>query len=144
MKKGDTLWDIAVLYKTNVKAIKDLNNLTSDTLKIGQKLLIPKNNETSVKNNDFYYTVKKGDTLWDIANLYNTSVSELKSLNNLNNNLLTIGQKIKIPSSKTYIVKKGDSLWKIAEEYNTTISNLVKINNLKNTTLQIGQVLKIN
>ena len=144
VKKGDTLWDIAVLYKTNVKAIKDLNNLTSDTLKIGQKLLIPKNNETSVKNNDFYYTVKKGDTLWDIANLYNTSVSELKSLNNLNNNLLTIGQKIKIPSSKTYIVKKGDSLWKIAEEYNTTISNLVKINNLKNTTLQIGQVLKIN
>ena len=43
VKKGDTLWDLAVLNNTSVKAIKDLNNLTSDTLKIGQQILIPKN-----------------------------------------------------------------------------------------------------
>ncbi len=142
VKKGDTLWDIAVLNKTSVKAIKDLNNLTSDTLKIGQQLIIPKSDNLGVKNNDNYYIVKKGDTLWDIAKLYNTSVSELKSLNNLNTNVLQIGQKLVIPS-KTYIVKKGDSLWKIAKENNTSISNLIKINNLKNTTLQIGQKLLI-
>ena len=82
--------------------------------------------------------------MWDIAKLYNTSVSELKTLNKLNTNILQIGQVLKIPNNKTYIVKSGDSLWKIAKDNNTTISDLIKLNNLKNTTLQIGQVLKIN
>ncbi len=143
VKKGDTLWDLAVKYNTTVKAIKELNNLTSDSLKIGQQILIPKNNNLSVKNDENIYIVKKGDTLWDIANLYNTSVSNLKSLNNLNTNILQIGQKLKVPSSKKYIVKKGDSLWKIARDNNTTINDLIKLNNLKSTTLQIGQVLTI-
>ena len=96
---------------------------------------------TSTSNIDSnYYIVKKGDTLWDIANKYNTSVSKLKSLNNLNTNLLKIGQKIKIPNN-LYTVKKGDSLWKIAKNYNTSINKLVNLNNLKSTNLQIGQKL---
>ena len=143
VKKGDTLWDLAVKYNTTVKAIKELNNLTSDSLKIGQQILIPENNNSSIKNDENIYIVKKGDTLWDIANLYNTSVSNLKSLNNLNTNILQIGQKLKVPSNKKYIVKKGDSLWKIARDNNTTINDLIKLNNLKSTTLQIGQVLTI-
>ena len=66
-----------------------------------------------VNNDSSYYIVKKGDTLWDIANKYNTSVSKIKSLNNLSTNIIQIGQKIKIPNN-LYTVKKGDSLWKIA------------------------------
>ena len=41
-----------------------------------------------------YYTVKSGDTLYSIANKYNLSVNELKSINNLSRNTLTIGQKL--------------------------------------------------
>jgi len=144
VKKGDTLWDLAVSNNTSVKAIKDLNNLTSDSLKIGQQLLIPNYSNSSVKNSENSYIVKKGDTLWDIAKKYNISVSELKTLNNLNTNLLKIGQVLKLPSQNIYIVKKGDSLWKIAKENNTTINDLIKINNLKNTTLQIGQKLLLS
>ena len=87
-----------------------------------------------------YYTVKKGDTLWDLAVKYKTNVKTIKDVNNLKSDVLQIGQKLILPS-KTYIVKKGDSLWKIAKEYGTTINDLVKLNNLKNTTLQIGQKL---
>ncbi len=100
------------------------------------------NNNSGVKNDYFTYSVKKGDTLWDIARLYNTSVDNIKKLNNLNNNSLKIGQVLKIPG-QLYIVKKGDSLWKIAKNNNTTINSLLKANNLKNTTLKVGQELII-
>ena len=88
------------------------------------------------------YIVKKGDTLWDIANKYNTSVDNLKKINNLKSNILYIGQVLKLPSN-IYIVKKGDSLWKIAKENNTSINKLINDNNLKSTILQIGQKLII-
>ena len=110
----------------------------------GIKYIPPKNNSVN------YYTIKKGDTLWDLAVKYNTSVKKIKDLNNLKSDTLKIGQQIIIPNynnlgvKNTYIVKKGDSLWKIAKEYNTTINDLIKTNNLKDTNLQIGQVLKIS
>lgn len=91
-------------------------------------------------SNDGYYIVKKGDTLWDIANKYNTSVNTLKSINNLSTDKLQINQKLKLPNN-LYTVKKGDSLWKIAKENNTTINDLIKLNGLKSTTIQIGQKL---
>ncbi len=143
VKSGDSLWNIAKEYNTTVDTLKSVNNLKSDKLTINQQLLIPKNSNSGVKNQGTY-TVRKGDTLWDIANEFNTTVSELKSLNNLSTNVLQIGQILKIPSSNnTYTVQKGDSLWKIAQKYNTTVNELMKLNNLSNSTLQIGQTLLI-
>ena len=103
----------------------------------------PANNDLGVNNDYFTYIVKKGDTLWDIARLYNTTVDKIKSLNNLNGNTIKVGQSLKVPG-KLYIVKKGDSLWKIAKNNNTSINDLIKLNNLKDTTLQIGQSLIIS
>ena len=101
-----------------------------------------KNPSSSSVSSEDYYIVKKGDNLWDIANKYNTSVSTLKSLNNLKSSVLQIGQKLKLPNNY-YIVKSGDSLWKIAKNNNTTINNLIKLNNLKNNTIYVGQKLLI-
>ena len=102
--------------------------------------------KASTSNNNFsesdVYIVKKGDTLWDLANKYNTSVTKIKELNKLNSNIIYVGQKLIIPNN-LYTVKKGDSLWKIAKNYNTTINKLIEVNNLKDTTLQIGQKLII-
>lgn len=94
------------------------------------------------------YVVKSGDSLWNIANRYNTTVNELKKLNNLNSNNLSIGQVILIPQqnttdTNTYTVKSGDSLWRIANRYNTTVDELKRLNNLTSNTLSIGQILKI-
>ena len=94
-----------------------------------------------------YYVVKKGDSLWKIANNYGTSVDELKEENNLKSNILNIGQILLIPkkegsvSQVQYMVKKGDSLWKIANNNNTTVDALKELNNLKTDTLSIGQIL---
>ena len=141
VKKGDSLWLIANKNGVSVDDIKNANNLTSNTLQIGQILIIP-DKKTSTK--EITYVVKKGDSLWLIANKYDTTVEKIKSANNLTNNTLQIGQVLTIPSSTeffTYTVKKGDNLWLIAKNYNTTVDNIKKLNNLTSNTLQIGQKL---
>ena len=140
VKSGDTLYGIASKYNTTVDELKSLNNLTSNTLSIGQTLKIPSG---TTSNNTSTYTVVKGDTLYGIANKYNTTVDELKSLNNLTNNTLSIGEVLKVPSSGnvTYTVKSGDTLYSIAREFGTTISAITDLNNLETTLLSVGQKL---
>ena len=92
VKKGDTLYQIAKKNNTSVAKLKKLNNLSSNTLTIGQTLLIP-----SSKEEYFIYIVVKGDTLYQIAKKNNTTIDEIKKLNNLTTNTLKIGQKLKIP-----------------------------------------------
>ena len=147
VKKGDSLWDIASSYNTTVDTLKKINNLSNDKLTINQQLFIPKKEESSIKNTgEINYVVQKGDNLWTIANKYDTTINDIKNLNNLKTNTLQIGQILKIPGStnyNTYIVKKGDSLWKIADKYGTTVNKLMTINNLNSTTLQIGDSILI-
>ena len=87
VQKGDSLYSIARKYSTTIDKIKDLNNLTTNLLSIGQVLLIPTNT-----NLETTYTVQKGDSLYSIAKKYDTTVDRLKQLNNLKSNLLSIGQ----------------------------------------------------
>ena len=141
VKKGDSLWLIANKYGTTVDELKSANNLKSNTLSIGQTLIIPEKKENT---NKISYVVKKGDSLWLIANKYDTTVEKIKSTNNLKSNTLSIGQVLVITSSSefiTYTVKKGDSLWLIANKYNTTVDNIKKLNNLSSNNLQINQKL---
>lgn len=142
VKKGDSLWLIAKNYNTSVDEIKRLNNLSSNTLSIGQKLKIP----NAITSNEITYTVKKGDSLWLIANRYDTTVNAIKDKNGLTSNNLSIGQILKIPSTTNYItytVKKGDSLWLIAKNYNTSVNDIKKLNSLSSNNLSIGQKLII-
>ena len=144
VKSGDSLWSISRKFGVSVDELKKVNNLSSNLLSIGQNLIIPgKKNNTSSNE----YVVKKGDTLYGIANKYNVSVDNLKSYNNLSTDSLSIGQIIKIPDNKVnsneYVVKSGDSLWSISRKYGVDVDDLMSVNNLKSTVLSIGQVLKI-
>ena len=96
IKSGDTLYSIAKKYNTTVNAITTLNNLTSNTLSIGQTLKIPVSTQNT---NEKTYTVKSGDTLYSIARKYNTTVSDLINRNNLKTSNLSIGQKLIIPNN---------------------------------------------
>jgi LysM repeat protein len=145
VKKGDTLYGIAKSYSVSVDDIKKLNNLNSNSLSIGQELLISglsSENTLSVK----VYTVVKGDSLYKIANLYGVSVEELKTLNKLTSSVLSIGQQLVIPNSdtsKTYVVKRGDTLYGIASDNNTTVDRIKSLNGLSGNTLSVGQILKL-
>lgn len=98
---------------------------------------------------DEIYIVKRGDSLWLIAQKYNISVNDLINANNLSGSTIQIGDELIIPRPNnntqplTYIVQRGDSLWGIANKYNTTVQNLRNLNNLTNDTLTIGQTLII-
>ncbi len=145
VQKGDSLYSIANKLGTTVSELKKENNLTSNTLQIGEVLRIP--TKEIYEGEENIYIVKKGDTLYSIAAANNTTVDELKKANNLTSNILSTGQLLKIPSAllpeSTYIVKKGDSLYSIANKYNTTVDELKRINNLTSNILSIGQVLKL-
>ena len=102
----------------------------------------------------FIYKVEKGDSLYQIAKKYNTTVKQIIDINNLKTTDLSIGQKIRIPEQYTegelilpefinYTVKKGDSLYNIAKEYNVKVDDIIKDNSLKNYNLTVGQNLKI-
>ena len=149
VKKGDTLYSVAMANNTTVDELKKANNLTSNILSTGQLLKIP-----SALLPESTYIVKKGDSLYSIANKYNTTIDELKRINNLTSNILSIGQVLKLPSDKvsdvekeentiSYTVQKGDSLYSIARKYSTTIDKIKDLNNLTTNLLSIGQVLLI-
>lgn len=93
VRAGDSLWLIAQKYGTTVDAIKKLNNLTGDLIRIGQVLTIPVSGTPPYTE----YTVKAGDSLWRIARQYNTTVEALMNLNGLTSDLLMIGQVLKVP-----------------------------------------------
>ena len=99
VKKGDSLYSIAKRYNTTVKDITRLNNLTSNSLTVGQLLIIAiDDNATSTPTTYKDYVVKKGDSLYSIANKNNITVDELKKINNLTSNMLSIGQVLKLPT----------------------------------------------
>ena len=130
----------------------------SYTVKAGKILLIEDTGDQSTieacfgeeyeaPSSNITYTVQKGDSLYSIANKYNTTVNEIKSLNNLTSNNLSIGQQLRIPTNAsgniTYTVQKGDNLYSIARKYNTTVNEIKRKNNLTSNNLSIGQQLII-
>lgn len=148
VKVGDSLWSIAQKFNTTVNELKRINNLTSDILMVGQKIIL-KEPEIEAPEEVGMYIVKKGDTLWNIANRFNTNVNEIIRLNNLTSDNLSIGQILMIPNyigtvpGIIYTVKNGDSLWSIARAYNTTVDAIKNLNNLTSNLITIGQTLQI-
>ncbi len=150
VKKGDSLYSIAKRYNTTVKDITKLNNLTSNSLTVGQLLIIAiDDNATSTPTTYKDYVVKKGDSLYSIANKNNIIVDELKKINNLTSNMLSIGQVLKLPTQDKveeiamYTVQKGDSLYSIAKKFGITVDEIKSLNNLTSNNLAIGEQLMI-
>ena len=174
VKKGDTIGKIAELYKVSAGDIKQWNGLSGNKIIAGHTLKIysdsgphgiptKTNNENNiVKSSDVeYYTIKKGDTIWDIANAYNVSVTQLKKWNDMTGNKIIAGKTLKVYSDKkntvtnsstvqktldgttTHTIRKGETISQIAEKYKVSIDDLKEWNNLNDDNIIAGQKLKI-
>lgn len=184
VRSGDTVSQIAEKFGIKTKELRTTNNLKNDKLRIGQTLYITSNNNltsevaskdtaasknveisTPVKKDirvPSTYTVKKGDTLGEIAETYGVKTSQLKKANNLKNHNLQIGQKLVIANSEVststqtsaekeivsditvsniYKVNKGDTISEISSKLDISKENIKKWNNLDNNNLSIGQNL---
>ena len=103
VKKGDTLWDIAINNGTTVDQLMQDNNLTSSLIFPGDKLTYNTTvAQVAQAKGQGYYTVVLGDTLGKVANRFGVSVDELVKLNNLSNpNLIYVGTVLKVDASAT-------------------------------------------
>ncbi len=164
VRAGDNLHGIANRYELSVASIKELNQLTGNTLAVGQHLSLPTSlqappdeapqravNTTVASRN---YTIRNGDNLWQIAKAHNVSVNDIQRWNALKGNSLRVGQTIKLQggngsSAKTvadvtyYKVRKGDSLHLIAKRFNVQMKNLQSWNPRTGKALKPGQVLTL-
>lgn len=143
VQKGDTLWTISKKYATTVAELKRLNNRTSDTIYVGDKIIIKKS--AAVEDKLYVeYIVQKGDTLGKIAEAFGTKSEFIKSLNGMTSDMITIGQTLKVPAEyKVHKVVKGDTLYLLAKANNTSVARIAMYSGITSTDLSIGQILKI-
>ncbi|MFT8608315.1 LysM peptidoglycan-binding domain-containing protein, partial [Liquorilactobacillus nagelii] len=171
VKSGDTLYGIAANNNTSVSSLVSLNSITDpDNIYVGQVLKLSSSSSSSKvttttssssTKTSGSYTIKSGDTLYQIAIANGLSVSQLASLNNISDpNEVYVGQVLKLSgsssSSKTttsssskstnsssYTIKSGDTLYEIALEHGMSYSQLAALNNISNANeIYVGQTLK--
>ncbi|MBW1788408.1 MAG: LysM peptidoglycan-binding domain-containing protein [Deltaproteobacteria bacterium] len=167
VRKGETLSGIAKRYHTSVGAIMRANGLRkSSYIKAGWTLKVPTrrtyasarpagppSKKTGQRGGTVTYRVRKGDSLWRIANRYGTTVNTIKSLNNLKSTRLQEGQILRIRektetvtamNTRAYTVRKGDSPYLIAREHHMDLSEFLRLNNLTpRSTIFPSQVLLV-
>ena len=160
---GDTLYSISRKYDVDIQTIRDINNLSNNNLSIGTLLKIPI--DVNLGTGDYStYIVKSGDNLYRISKMFNMSVSDLKKINDLDNDSLYVGQVLRVVDNNTdtnldglscygdnykeveyvlYRVVSGDSLYSISRRFGVSVDDLIKLNNLSSNNLNVGDVLKI-
>jgi len=160
IRKGETLSKIAKRYGTSTKAIMGANSIhrrnymvAGNILKIPVKHSVKERiyaskSDSSVKNTKgkrksvSTHIVKKGDSIWNIAEKYGIAATDIKKFNNISGGKLNVGQELVIPKSassgssekrlKTYKVKNGDVPTAIAKRHNMSLQDFLRVNRMTN------------
>ena len=134
VKKGDTLWDIAINNGTTVDQLMQDNNLTSSLIFPGDKLTYNTTvAQVAQAKEEGYYTVVLGDTLGKISNRFGVTVDQLVKLNNIDNpNLIYVGTVLKVsetaaPKAEVKVAKAEGTVAKAAVVENTAEKTVVKV-----------------
>lgn len=156
VRRGDSLGKIASRYGVSVASLKNANDIRGSIIRTGQTLSIPGGSGVSYvrSGSAVKYKVRSGDTLTEIAARYRSSVSAIKSANNIRGSNIVIGKLLTIPggsasskssagSTVSYRIKRGDTLWNIASRYDVSVSDIKRWNNLKSSHLFTGDKIRI-
>lgn len=156
VSRGESLSTIAARYGSSVDAIARENNITrTHLIREGQWLTIPGSSATAAARGgtpgaSTSYTVKKGDSLFNLARRFDTTVTQIKETNKLTSNLITVGQVLMMPgkgqggADVSYVVQRGDSPYTIARQFNISVTDLLSRNDLSmNDVIHPGQTLII-
>lgn len=152
VQPGDQLLRIARNYGVTLKALREANNLTSDTIRVGQVLQIPPrtyqpyNLTPTLAAGQTLYTVRPNDTLTAISRQFRVSVESIRQINRWQSDKLYVGQVLIIPAPPnlpTYMVVRGDTLTSIAAQFGVTVQAISSTNYLRSDALFPGQVLLI-
>jgi peptidoglycan lytic transglycosylase D len=162
VKSGDTLSEIAQLYRVPIKHLRSKNSLAGNHLSIGQRLKIPGTGfdgalfDGPLGGAVDIYIVTSGDSLWRIAKNNKVSIRDIAQWNSLDvKSPLKPGQKLKVKAGGggtatasvrklSYKVRRGDSLYLIASQFELKINDILEWNKLnKKNYLQPGQRLTL-
>ncbi|HEY8464155.1 MAG TPA: LysM peptidoglycan-binding domain-containing protein [Bacillota bacterium] len=161
IRSGDTLFALAQRFNTTVNAILAINpGIDPNALRVGQRICIPGVQPpppTTCPAGTTAYIIRSGDTLFALAQRFNTSVNAILAANpGIDPNALRIGQRICIPGvqppppttcptgTTSYVVRSGDTLYGIAQRFNVSLNALIEANpGIDPNRLQIGMVICI-
>jgi len=168
VQKGETVSSIARKYRTSPQAIMEVNGFKrNEKLASGWRIKVPARAGSAQasgakpsgpvlakQEKPGRYVVKKGDSIWQIAGRYNTTVKEIQELNRLKGPNISVGQVLLIPPSqasscpvvqtKNYIVKGGETPFMIAKKHEMELGDFLKMNNLTpQSTIFPGQTVMV-
>jgi peptidoglycan endopeptidase LytF len=151
IRAGDTFFSLAARFNTSVDAIIEANpNVNPDALAIGQQICIPVPPIPGPCPGGTIYTIRAGDTLFALANRFNTTVNAILDANpGLDPENLQVGRRICIPvppvpgpcpGGTIYTIRAGDTLFALANRFNTTVNAILDANpGLDPENLQVGR-----
>lgn len=158
VEKGETLYALSRKYNQSVDDIKASNG-NSTALSVGEIVLIPSKAvaKTTSTSSQKTHVVKKGETLYSISRATGVSVTDIKKLNDLPDNEISLGQTLKLTgsaasasskpatttSAKTHVVQKGETLYSISRATGVNVSDIKKFNNMKDNEISVGQELAL-
>ena len=144
VQRGDTLTRISTRFDISVNELREMNNLSSDSIRAGQRLIVRRN----VNRNPIYYTVRAGDNLTSIARNHDTTVARLREWNTLRSSNIRINQRLIVDfespvednqRTNFHIVQQGETLSAISRKYDIDVIDLVDFNKLTGFTIFPGQ-----
>ena len=139
VRPGDSLFKISQEYSVGIEEIMEINDLTSDLILIGQILLIPQAGETD-GDNGFVYTVQPGDSLFLLARRFNTTISQIKSVNNLVSDIIYIDQELVIPGANESEDDNDGEEGKQKDVIKATVRGRINVDNKTARTVSLTPV----